>query len=86
MMDFLHGAKRPNVTGHKLIANLCRAEVRGGFSAPVVNGRDFRLFALVLRRLRERVQFHALIERCSRDGAEGSRARRFPRLGVSHRP
>jgi hypothetical protein len=62
MMDFLHGAKRPNVTGHKLIANLCRAEIRGGFSARVVNGCDLRLFALVLRRLREGVQFRAHIE------------------------
>jgi hypothetical protein len=70
MMDFLHGAKRPNVTGHKLIANLCRAEVRGGFSAPVVNGRDFRLFALVLRRLRERVQFPPISRELPRDGAE----------------
>jgi hypothetical protein len=62
MMDFLHGAKRLNVAGHKLIANLCRAEVRGGFSTLVVNGCDFRLFALVLRQPRERVQFRAPIE------------------------
>jgi hypothetical protein len=41
---------------------------------------------LVLGRLRERAQPHAIVERCARDVAEGFATRRFPRLSVSHPP